>query len=214
MSFRQGHGSGEKARCFCSAICRRWPIARFSPVSSLPLLVRADISQPIRLSSGQTRLGRPRRRGGSRSISRPSDRSTEPASGLGPFGSGSLRQKHRRANGTPASITQTIRTGATYRLHAAPWQPHQLIGGRHTEQTAGFGQSFCARWLERLPCSLARIDPHIKVDVARGLPKPLRPASGQAASQSDPTENPRTLPMVRYSRPAAWPRSDPSPEST
>jgi hypothetical protein len=96
MSFRQGHGSGEKARCFCSAICRRWPIARFSPVSSLPLLVRADISQPIRLSSGQTRLGRPRRRGGSRSISRPSDRSTEPASGLGPFGSRSLRQKHRR----------------------------------------------------------------------------------------------------------------------
>jgi hypothetical protein len=130
MSFRQGHGSGEKARCFCSAICRRWPIARFSPVSSLPLLVRADISQPIRLSSGQTRLGRPHRRGGSRSISRPSDRSTEPASGLGPFGSRSLRQKHRRANGTPASITQTIRTGATYRLHAAPWQPHQLISGR------------------------------------------------------------------------------------
>src|SRR5208282_1107364 len=68
----------------------------FSPVSSRPLRVRADISQLIRLSSGQTLLGRPRRRGGSRSISRPSDRSTEPGSGLGPFGSRSLRQEHRR----------------------------------------------------------------------------------------------------------------------
>ena len=48
---------------------------------------------------------------GSRSISRPSDRSTEPASGLGPFGSRSLRQAPA-AYATPASITRTIRTGA------------------------------------------------------------------------------------------------------
>jgi len=31
---------------------------------------------------------------------------------------------------TPASKTQTIRTGASSRLHAALWQPHQLISGR------------------------------------------------------------------------------------
>jgi hypothetical protein len=63
-------------------------------------------------------------------LARTSDRSTEPASGLGPFRSRSLRQERRRAYGTPASITQTIRTGALSRLHAAPWQPHQLISGR------------------------------------------------------------------------------------
>src|SRR5271155_6250432 len=42
---------------------------------------------------------RPPRPAGSRSISRPSDRSTEPASGLGPFGSRSLRQE-------PSAATQ------------------------------------------------------------------------------------------------------------
>jgi hypothetical protein len=50
-------------------------------------------------ASGRSRhkiLGRPPRSAGSRSISRPSDRSTEAASGLGPFGSRSLRQEHRR----------------------------------------------------------------------------------------------------------------------
>src|ERR1700734_3797013 len=31
---------------------------------------------------------------------------------------------------TFASMTQTIRTGALSRLHAASWQPHQLISGR------------------------------------------------------------------------------------
>jgi hypothetical protein len=45
-------------------------------------------------------FGRPPRLAGSRSISRPSRHSTEPASGLGPFGSRSLRQKLRRANTT------------------------------------------------------------------------------------------------------------------
>jgi hypothetical protein len=39
---------------------------------------------PARKTGGV--LGRPRRSAGSRSISQPSDRSTEPACGLGPFG--------------------------------------------------------------------------------------------------------------------------------
>jgi hypothetical protein len=98
---------------FCSARVRKWPISTFSPVRSLPLRTGADIGQRIGLSLGQTWLGRPRRRGGSRSISRPSDRSIQPASGLGPFGSRSLRREHRRACGMPASITPTIETGAT-----------------------------------------------------------------------------------------------------
>jgi len=48
-------------------------------------------------ASGRSRpkiFGRPRAWRGLRSISRPSNRSTEPASGLGPFGSRSLRQEH------------------------------------------------------------------------------------------------------------------------
>jgi hypothetical protein len=106
------------------------PFSTFSPVRSLPLRTGADIGQPIGLNFGQPRLGRPRRGGGSRSISRPSDRSTEPASGLGSFGSRSLRQEHRRAYGTPASITKQSGLEPPYSVHAAPWQPHQLISGR------------------------------------------------------------------------------------
>jgi hypothetical protein len=56
-------------------------------------------------------LGRPPRSAGSRSISRPSDRSTEPACGLGPFGSRSLRRENRRH--TYARFHDAnIRTGA------------------------------------------------------------------------------------------------------
>jgi hypothetical protein len=104
-----GVGDREKdSLIFRSAKGRDWPIATFSPLRSLPLRTRADIGQPIRLSFGQTLLGRapPTRR--SRSISRPNDRSTEPASGLRPFGSRSLRQEHRRAYDTPASITDMV----------------------------------------------------------------------------------------------------------
>ena len=62
--------------------------------------------------SKQTRdIERPPRPAGSRSISRPNDRSTEPASGLGPFGSRSLRQEHRRHPYARFHDT-TIRTGA------------------------------------------------------------------------------------------------------
>jgi len=70
-----------------------WHIATLLPLSSLPLPIKADIL----LDAAQSRsnvMGRPPRQAGSRSISRPSDRSTEPASGLGPFGSRSLRQEH------------------------------------------------------------------------------------------------------------------------
>jgi hypothetical protein len=84
-------------------------------------------------ASGQSRhkiFGRPRAWRGSRSISRPSDRSTEPASGLGPFGSRSLRQEHRRTYATPASTAQQLGLEPCLALHAAPWQPHQLISGR------------------------------------------------------------------------------------
>ncbi len=51
-------------RIRCSARSRKWHFSKFSPVSSVPFLARADISQLIRLSFGQTRFGRPRRRGG------------------------------------------------------------------------------------------------------------------------------------------------------
>ena len=57
-----------------------WPIASFVPFCAWRLLVEG----------GKRYLGGP----ASRSISRPTDRSTEPASGLGPFGSRSLRQEH------------------------------------------------------------------------------------------------------------------------
>ena len=84
-------------------------------------------------ASGRSRpkryLGGPRVRRASRSISRPSDRSTESASGLGPFGSRSLRQEFggiRYARFHDA----TNQDWSHCRLHAAPWQPHQLISGR------------------------------------------------------------------------------------
>lgn len=70
-----------------------WHIATLLRLSSLPLPIKADIL----LDAAQSRsnvMGRPPRQAGSRSISRPSDRSTEPASGLGPFGLRSLRQEH------------------------------------------------------------------------------------------------------------------------
>ena len=47
----------------------------------------------FRSKQTQKLFGRPPRPAGSRSISRTSDRTTEPASGLGPFGSRSLRQE-------------------------------------------------------------------------------------------------------------------------
>jgi len=56
-----------------------WHIAALLPLSSLLLPIKADIL----LDAAQ-----------SRSIARPSDRSTEPAGGLGPFGSRSRRQEH------------------------------------------------------------------------------------------------------------------------
>jgi hypothetical protein len=91
----------------------RYPSRQPTFANALPS--ERDVLLDLR-SAAVERNGRPRRPGRSRSISRPSDRSTEPASGLGPFGSRSLRQEHQRAYGTPASITQTIRTGATISL--------------------------------------------------------------------------------------------------
>ena len=69
------------------------------------------------------------RSAGSRSISRPSDRSTEPASGLGPFGLRSLRQERQHTLRPPPKRKQSGLEPSS-RLHAAPWQPHQLISGR------------------------------------------------------------------------------------
>jgi hypothetical protein len=66
---------------------------------------------------------------GSRSISRPSDRSTEPASGLGPFGLRSLRQERQHTLRPPPRRKQSGLEPLS-RLHAALWQPHQLISGR------------------------------------------------------------------------------------
>jgi len=67
---------------------------------------------------------------GARSFSRPSDRSTEPAIGLGPFGSRSLRQEHRQHTLRPLPRRKQSGLEPLSRLHAAPWQPHQLISGR------------------------------------------------------------------------------------
>jgi hypothetical protein len=67
-------------------------------------------------ASGRSRpkryLGGPPRSAGSRSISRPSDRSTESASGLGPWVT-IAPPRASAAYATHASMTQTIRTGAT-----------------------------------------------------------------------------------------------------
>jgi hypothetical protein len=82
--------------------------------------------------AGRTRhkiFGRLPRPAGSRSISRPSDRSTESASGLGLLGSRSLRQEFggiRYARFHDANNQDWSHC----RLQAAPWQPHQLISGR------------------------------------------------------------------------------------
>jgi hypothetical protein len=66
-------------------------------------------------------LGGPRVRAGSRSISRQSDRSTEPATGLGPFGLRSLRQERRQ---TLRPLPRRKQSGLEplSRLHAALWQ--------------------------------------------------------------------------------------------
>jgi hypothetical protein len=83
----------------------------------------------FRSKQTQKLFGRPPRPAGARSISRPSDRTTEPASGLGPFGSQSLRQEFggiRYARFHDANNQDWSHC----RLHAAPWQPHQLISGR------------------------------------------------------------------------------------
>ena len=126
------------------------PFSRFSPVRSLPLRTGADIGQPIGLTFGQPRLGRSPD-GRVAPVSRPSDRSTEPASRLGPFGSRSLRQEHWRACGTLASITQIIRTELPYRLHAAPWLrdllDHLAKGARHNRHYGcdpAFAHQHCA----------------------------------------------------------------------
>jgi hypothetical protein len=74
------------------------------------------------------------RSAGSRSISRPSDRSTEPASGLGPLGH-DRSAKNAAAYATRASMTQTIRTGATVacmlhrgsRINLYPVERHRLV---------------------------------------------------------------------------------------
>ena len=58
-------------------------------------------------------MGRPPRQAGSRSISRPSDRSTEPASGLGPFGSRSLRQEQSRPYGFDPRAHLELLAGGT-----------------------------------------------------------------------------------------------------
>jgi hypothetical protein len=81
----------------------------------------------FQLKQTQKIFGWPRRSAGSRSISRPSDRSTEPASGLGLFRSRSLRQEHRRQCKLPYVNNQDC---SHCRLHAAPWQSHQLTSGR------------------------------------------------------------------------------------
>jgi hypothetical protein len=75
-------------------------------------VVRALLRMAASGRSRQKIFGRPRRPAGSRSISRPSDRSTEPASGLGPLGH-DRSAKYSAAYATRASMTQTIRTGAT-----------------------------------------------------------------------------------------------------
>jgi hypothetical protein len=58
------------------------------------------------------------------------DRSTEPAGGLGPFGSRSLRQEHRRHTLRPLPRRKQSGLEPSSRLHASLWQPHQLISGR------------------------------------------------------------------------------------
>jgi hypothetical protein len=83
----------------------------------LPVLAHHVVRALLRMAasgrSGPKRyLGGPLRSAGSRSISRPSDRSTEPASGLGPLGH-DRSAKNSAAYATRASMTQTIRTGAT-----------------------------------------------------------------------------------------------------
>jgi hypothetical protein len=97
-----------------------WPIASFVPFCAWRLLVEAD----IKIS------GRPPRPAGSRSISRPSGPSTETANGLGPVGSRSLRQEHRQQRAMPLPRCKQSGLEPVSRLHAAPWQPHQLISGR------------------------------------------------------------------------------------
>jgi len=80
-------------------------------------------------------LGRPPRSAGSRSISRPSDRSTEPACGLGPFGSRSLRRENRRHTLRPLPrrkhqdwspcLACMLRRGS--RINLYPVERHRLV---------------------------------------------------------------------------------------
>lgn len=73
---------------------------------------------------------RPPRQAGSRSISRPSDRSTEPASGLGPFGSRSLRQEDGSVRLACFHNANNQDWSPCPACMLLPWQPHQLISGR------------------------------------------------------------------------------------
>ena len=126
-----------------------------SPWHDLISLLHKTLLWAILLDAAQSRsnvMGRPPRQAGSRSISRPSDRSTEPASGLGPFGSRSLRQEHgsvrfarfHNANNqdwsrcpaaccTVAAASTYIRSSASgsYQNPAYSWQLGSKMDGTH-----------------------------------------------------------------------------------
>jgi hypothetical protein len=101
-----------------------WSITSFAPFCVWRLPVEADTKDIW--AAPAVRRGRALSR--DRSTARPLDRSTEPASGLGPSGHdqseefGGIRYaRFHDANNQDWSHC---------RLHAAPWQPHQLISGR------------------------------------------------------------------------------------
>jgi hypothetical protein len=81
---------------------RFWHIATLLPLSSLPLPIKADIL----LDAAQSRsivMGRPPRQAGSHSISRPSDRSTEPQA-VSAHSGHDRSAKNAAAYASPASI--------------------------------------------------------------------------------------------------------------
>jgi hypothetical protein len=88
---------------------------RTSSYCGLPTKQRKDVGRP------RVRRGRALSRG--QATARPSPQAVSAHSGYD-------RSAKNAAHATPASKTQTLGLEPLFRLHAAQWQPHQLISGR------------------------------------------------------------------------------------
>jgi hypothetical protein len=138
-------------------------------------------------------MGRPGRRGGLRPISRPSGRSTKPASGLGPSGSRSLRQELGVTHASPSPLWITA---PRLRRSVAPAEPFRARADAtsqcprvppnqtpHRPSDIAYDENNCRTPRTANPIQMRFCQPHLKLspNIAAPAQRPLR-RSGLANS--------------------------------